>query len=91
MVNYDDYTYALVTAACCSGLDGGRFLLRMDFISRAVARTRGLCRHCELPVPGEWVDAILISLIAWLAAVIGLSVLPFLGITSFEATGVPGA
>jgi hypothetical protein len=41
--------------------------------------------------PGGWVDAIAISLVAWIASLAVLYVLALLDIASFEAVGVPGA
>jgi len=41
--------------------------------------------------PGGWVDAIVISLVAWIAALVVLYVLGIAGLTSFGAFGVPGA
>jgi len=92
VVNYDDYTYALVTAAAGAVVWAvfGFLLGWIPFLGPLLALVAyvGIINY---RYPGGWVDAILISLIAWLAAVIVLSVLALLGITSFEAIGVPGA
>lgn len=41
--------------------------------------------------PGGWVNAILISLVAWIASLVVLYVLALAGLAGFEAVGVPGA
>lgn len=41
--------------------------------------------------PGGWVNAVLISLIAWLASLAVLYVLALVDVGAFEALGVPGA
>lgn len=40
--------------------------------------------------PGGWLKAIAIALVAWLASIVVLYVLSALGLTAFEAVGVPG-
>lgn len=40
--------------------------------------------------PGEWTAAAMIGLLAWVTVLIVLYVLAALGITGFEAVGVPG-
>jgi uncharacterized membrane protein len=40
---------------------------------------------------GRWGNAVLISLVAWVASLIFLYVLALVGIGAFEAVGVPGA
>lgn len=88
----EDYTYAIVTAligAIVWGIVGffvgwipllGPILVLLAYV--AVINYR---------YPGGWVDATLISLIAWIASLVVLYVLAFLGVTAFEAVGVPGA
>lgn len=39
---------------------------------------------------GGWVDAVSIALIAWISVAVILYILAVLGITTFEAVGVPG-
>ncbi|WP_226480732.1 hypothetical protein [Natrinema amylolyticum] len=40
--------------------------------------------------PGDWTAAAMIGLVAWITVLIALYVLAVLGITGFEAVGVPG-
>ncbi|MGQ3411515.1 hypothetical protein ACT4ML_04535 [Natrinema sp. LN54] len=40
--------------------------------------------------PGDWTAAAMIGLVAWVTVLIALYVLAALGITGFEAVGVPG-
>ncbi len=91
VVNADDYTYAIVTAllgAIVWAIAGlfvgwipllGPLLVLIAYI--AVINWR---------YPGGWIDAVAIALIAWLSILIVLYVLAILGITEFEAVGVPG-
>ena len=92
ITDYEDYTYAIVTAligaiiwAVFGFLFGwipllGPLLVLFAYV--AVINYR---------YPGGWSNAILISLIAWIASVVVLYVLAAVGIASFEAVGVPGA
>ena len=88
----DDYTYAIVTA-----LIGAVIWAVLGFLVGWIPLVGPLVVFIayvtviNLRYPGGWVNAILISLIAWLAAVVVLYVLAVVGITSFEAVGVPGA
>ena len=91
VTGYEDYTYAIVTAligaivwAVVSFFFGwipllGPLLTLVAYV--AVINYR---------YPGGWVDAIVISLIAWIAALVVLYVLAILNIATFEAVGVPG-
>ncbi|GAB3684280.1 hypothetical protein GCM10028857_13040 [Salinarchaeum chitinilyticum] len=89
--DYDDYTYAIVTAligaiiwAVVGFLFGwipllGPVLVLLAYV--AVINWR---------YPGGWVDAVLIALIAWIATLAVLYVLALLDLASFGAVGVPG-
>ena len=91
IVDTEDYTYALVTAligAIVWGLVGfflgwipllGPLLVFVAYL--AVVNSR---------YPGGWVDAAAITIIAWLSVLVVLYVLALVGITGFEAVGVPG-
>lgn len=91
VADVDDYGYAIVTAligaivwVVIAFFFGwipllGPLLALLAYI--AVINTR---------YPGGWANAIVISLIAWVAALIVLYVLGVLGITAFEAIGIPG-
>ena len=88
----DDYTYAIVTAligaiiwAVVGFLFGwipllGPLLVLVAYV--AVINVR---------YEGGWGDAIVISLIAWVASFVVLYVLALVDIGAFEAVGVPGA
>lgn len=87
----EDYTYAIVTAligAIVWGVVGfffgwvpllGPLLVFIAYL--AVINWR---------YPGGWVDAIVITLIAWIAVLVVLYVLALGGLVSFDAVGVPG-
>jgi len=87
----DDYSHAIVTAligaivwVVVAFFFGwipllGPVLALLAYI--AVINTR---------YPGGWVDAIAISVVAWLASLLVLYVLAVLDIAAFEAIGVPG-
>ena len=91
ITGYDDYTYAIVTAllgaiiwAVVGFLFGwipllGPLLVLIAYV--AVINYR---------YPGGWGNAILISLIAWVATFAVLYVLALFGVGAFEAIGVPG-
>lgn len=90
VAQHDDFTYAVVTAligaiiwAVVGAVLGwipllGPILVLLAYI--AVINFR---------YPGGWLDAILISLIAWIASFAVLYVLAALGFGSLEALGVP--
>ena len=40
--------------------------------------------------PGGWIDALGITLVAWIAVLVVLYILAILGLTTFDAVGVPG-
>ncbi|TYL38358.1 hypothetical protein CV102_11120 [Natronococcus pandeyae] len=92
VVDTEDYTYALVTAligAIVWALVGfflgwipllGPILVFLAYL--AVINSR---------YPGGWVEAVAITVIAWLSVLVVLYAFAFLGVTGFEAAGVPGA
>lgn len=91
IADYDDYTYAVVTAvvgavvwAIVAFFFGwvpllGPLLALLAYV--LVINSR---------YPGGWTDAVGISLVAWLAALVVLYALAVVGVSSFEAVGVPG-
>lgn len=91
VADVDDFTYAIVTAligaivwVIVAFFFGwipllGPILALLAYI--AVINTR---------YPGGWANAIVISLIAWVASLVVLYILGVMGITAFEAFGVPG-
>lgn len=91
IVDSEDYTYALITAllgAIVWGVVGfffgwipllGPLLVFVAYLAVINAR-----------YPGGWVDAAAITIIAWLSVLVVLYVLALLGVTGFDAVGVPG-
>ena len=91
IVDAEDYTYAIFTAligAIVWGLVGfffgwipllGPLLVFIAYLAVINAR-----------YPGGWVDAAAITIVAWLSVLIVLYVLAILGVTGFDAVGVPG-
>jgi hypothetical protein len=91
ITGYRDYTGAVLTAligAFVWGLAGflfgaipllGPFLVLLAWLWVIKAR-----------YPGGWINAAAIALVAWATVLGTLYVLALLGITGFEAVGVPG-
>ncbi|MXV61086.1 hypothetical protein GS429_03230 [Natronorubrum sp. JWXQ-INN-674] len=91
IVDAEDYTYAVVTAligAIVWGIVGfffgwipllGPLLVFIAYL--AVINSR---------YPGGWVDAAAITIVAWLSVLVVLYVLAIVGVTGFDAVGVPG-
>jgi hypothetical protein len=91
VADVEDYTYAFITAligAIVWAVVGfflgwipllGPILVFLAYL--AVINSR---------YPGGWVNAIAITLVAWLSVLVVLYVLAFVGVTGFEAAGVPG-
>jgi ABC-type enterochelin transport system permease subunit len=92
MVDVDDYTYAVVTAligalvwSVVTVLVGG-----VPFIGPLLALFAYVA-VLNYRYPGGWVNAIGISLVAWVASLAILYVLALLDVVAFQALGVPGA
>ncbi|ELY54881.1 hypothetical protein [Natronococcus jeotgali] len=91
VVDTEDYTYAFITAligAIVWAVVGfflgwipllGPILVFLAYLAVINAR-----------YPGGWIDALVITVVAWLAVLVVLYVLAVLGLTGFEAAGVPG-
>ncbi len=91
IVDAEDYTYAIITAligAIVWAIVGfffgwipllGPLLVFVAYLAVINAR-----------YPGGWVDAAAITIVAWLSVLIVLYVLAILGVTGFDAVGVPG-
>ncbi len=91
VVDTEDYTYALITAligALVWAIVGfffgwipllGPLLVFVAYLAVINAR-----------YPGGWIEAIVITVIAWLSVLVVLYVLAVIGVTGFEAAGVPG-
>lgn len=91
VVDYDDYTYAIVTAAIGAVVWAvvSFFLGWIPLLGPLLALIAyvGVINY---RYPGGWVQAGIISLIAWVAAFVVLYLLALVGLASFEAVGVPG-
>ncbi|MEY7850834.1 hypothetical protein AB7C87_16720 [Natrarchaeobius sp. A-rgal3] len=91
IVDAEDYTYAIITAligAIVWGIVGfffgwipllGPLLVFVAYLAVVNAR-----------YPGGWVDAAAITIVAWLSVLVVLYVLALVGVTGFDAVGVPG-
>ncbi|MCU4924879.1 hypothetical protein OB905_02625 [Halobacteria archaeon AArc-dxtr1] len=91
IVDTEDYTYAIVTAllgAVVWAVVGfffgwipllGPLLVLVAYLAVVNAR-----------YPGGWVQAAAITLVAWVSVLVVLYVLALVGVTGFEAAGVPG-
>lgn len=92
ITDVDDYRYAVVTAllgAIVWAVVG--FLLGwIPFLGPLLVLVAyvGLVNY---RYPGGWLNAGLISLVAWVLSLLVLYVLAFVGLAGFEAVGVPGA
>lgn len=91
ITDVDDYWYAFVTALIGSAVwfVVSFFLGWIPLLGPLLALIAYLWL-VNRRYPGGWINAIAITLIAYVAAAIVLTVLAALGITSFEALGVPG-
>jgi hypothetical protein len=88
IVDYEDYTYAIVTALIATLV--WIFLGWIPLLGPILALVAYIA-IINWRYPGGWLQAIGIALIAWIAAFVVLYVLAVVGITSFSAIGVPGA
>ena len=91
VVDYEDYTYAIVTALVGAIVYAVvTFLVPFGWLGLLLALIAYLA-IINWRYPGGWVEAIAITLIAWLAVVIVAWLLGVLGIVPPEATGIPFA
>lgn len=92
VTDYEDYTYAIVTAliGAIAWSIVAFFLGWIPFLGPLLAFIAYLA-VVNWRYPGGWIDALAITLIAWVAVIVVLYVLALLNITTFEAFGVPGA
>lgn len=88
VTDYEDYTYAIVTALI--GAIIWAVLAWIPFLGPLLALV-AYVGVINWRYPGGWVNAVVISLIAWVSALVVLYVLAFVGLTTFRAMGVPGA
>lgn len=89
IVGYEDYTYAIVTALVGAIVYAiVSFLVPIPLLGLILALVAYLA-IINWRYPGGWVQAIAITLVAWLAVVIVVWLLGALGIVTPEATGIP--
>ncbi|ELZ16198.1 hypothetical protein C477_16090 [Haloterrigena salina JCM 13891] len=91
IVDAEDYTYALVTALIGAVVWGviGFFLGWIPLLGPLLVFVAYLA-VINSRYPGGWIDAAAITIVAWLSVLIVLYVLALIGVTGFEAAGVPG-
>jgi len=89
--DYDDYTYAIVTAliGALVWVVVAFFVGWIPFLGPLLALLAYIA-VIKARYPGGWVEAAGIALVAWVASIVILAVLGFLGLVSFQALGVPG-
>ena len=87
-----DYTYAIVTAliGAIVWTVVGLFLGWIPLLGPILVFIAYLA-VVNWRYPGGWVDALLITIIAWISVLVVMYIFAFLGLTGFEAAGVPGA
>ncbi len=88
VADVEDYSYALITA-----LIGGILWGIVEFIVPIIGGLVAFIAYLWLinrRYPGGWIEAILITLIAWIAIFATLVILSTIGLGGFEAYGVPG-
>lgn len=87
----DDYTYAVVTAlvGALVWVVVALFVGWIPFLGPLLALL-AYVTVINFRYPGGYVDAIAISLVAWIASLLVLYVLAAAGVSTFEAVGVPG-
>ena len=91
IVDVEDYTYAFATALIGAIVWAivGFFFGWIPLLGPALVLISYLA-VINWRYPGGWVQAVAITLLAWISVLVVLYVLAFLGITGFEAAGVPG-
>ena len=91
IVDVEDYTYAFATALIGAIVWAivGFFFGWIPLLGPALVLVSYLA-VINWRYPGGWVQAVAITLLAWISVLVVLYVLAFLGITGFEAAGVPG-
>ncbi len=88
----EDYTYAFITAliATIVWVVIGFFFGWIPLLGPLLALLAYIT-VINLRYPGGYLEAIGIALVAWIASIVVLYILAILGVTTFEAAGVPGA
>jgi len=92
VTDYDDYTYAIVTAliGAIVWVVMAFFFGWIPFLGPLLALIAYIA-VISIRYPGGFVNAVAIALIAWIASIVVLYVLAAVGFATFEAVGVPGA
>ncbi|MFC7210793.1 hypothetical protein ACFQL3_09935 [Natronoarchaeum sp. GCM10025321] len=88
VADVQSYSYALVTA-----LIGGILWGIVEFFVPLIGGLVAFIAYLWVVnnrYPGGWIDAILITLVAWVAVVVTLIILSTIGLGGLEAYGVPG-
>lgn len=87
----EDFTYAVVTALIAAVLWAivGFFFGWIPLLGPLLALLVYVA-VLNYRYPGGWGNAIGIALIAWVSAIVILYILAAMGITTFDAVGVPG-
>ena len=89
IADVEDYTYAIVTALVGSIIYAVvAFLVPFGWLGLVLALIAYLA-VINWRYPGDWGEAIGITLIAWVTVVIVIWILGALGIVAPEATGIP--
>ncbi len=92
IADHDDYSYAIVTAVIGAVVWAVvAFFFGWVPLLGPVLALFAYVLVINSRYPGGWVNAVGISLVAWVAALAVLYVLAAIGVSSFEAVGVPGA
>lgn len=91
MTDQNDYSYAFITAliGAVIWVVVAFFLGWIPLLGPLLALLAYIT-VINLRYPGGWVNAIAISAIAWIASLVILYILAIVGLTSFQAIGVPG-
>ena len=91
LTDVEDYTYAIVTALIGAFVWAvvAFFVGWIPFLGPLLALLAYIT-VINYRYPGGWFDAIGVALIAWVAAMVVLFALALVGLTAFEALGVPG-
>lgn len=91
IVDSEDYTYAFITALIGAIVWAvvGFFLGWIPLLGPLLVLVAYLT-VINARYPGGWIDAAAITIVAWLSVLVVLYVLAIIGVTGFEAVGVPG-
>lgn len=88
IADVEDFPYALITA-----LIGGILWGIIEFFVPIIGGLVAFIAYLWIinrRYPGGWIEAILITLIAWIAVVVTLVILSTIGLDAVGAYGVPG-